>query len=172
MNLREQLLKEHSKTNCTIIVNWVGDSQQRFDELFKIFLTDEYRVVQLAAWPVSYCVEAHPGLIKKHLGRLLDNLEKPGIHDAVKRNSIRLLQAIEIPPKYQGRVMNSCFEYISSPAEKAAVKAFALTVLDNLSRQFPEIIPELKTIIQDRWDQETPAFQSRARKIMKSFERG
>ncbi|WP_276502118.1 hypothetical protein [Terrimonas pollutisoli] len=169
MKLRERLLKEHSKTNCTAIVNWIGDSQQRFDELFDLFLNDEYRVVQRAAWPLSYAVIAHPKLIVKHFSKLFKNLQKPGIHDAVKRNTIRLLQDISIPKKFHGQVMNICFNYINSPAENAAVKAFALTVLDNLSKQYPEIKPELKTIIEDRWDYETAAFHSRARKILKKL---
>ena len=54
MKLREEILKEHSKAQCTKIVKWVGSNQQRFDELFDLFLNDEYRVVQRAAWPVSY----------------------------------------------------------------------------------------------------------------------
>ena len=33
MNLREEILKEHSKAQCTKIVNWVGTNQQRFDEV-------------------------------------------------------------------------------------------------------------------------------------------
>ncbi len=169
MNLREQLLKEHSKANCLKVVKWVGDSPERFAELFKLFLNDEYRVVQLAAWPVSYVVEAHPALIRKHLPALLKYLEKPGTHPAVRRNSIRLLQHIDIPEKYHGVVMNHCFDYISDPKEKAAVKAFSLTVLENLSKQYPEIKPELKAIIEDRWDNETAAFRSRAKKIMKTL---
>jgi len=169
MKLRDQLLKEHSRANCDLIVNWVGDSQQRFDELVKIFLADEYRVVQHAAWPLSYAAIAHPPLIKKHLGKLIKNLQQPGRHEAVKRNTIRLLQDIDIPEKYQGEIMDICFTYISDPEEKAAVKAFSLTVLHRLSRQYPEIKQELKTIIMDRWEYETPAFQSRARKILKDL---
>jgi len=166
MNLREQLLKEHSRANCLKIVKWVGSSPERFAELFELFLSNEYRVVQMAAWPVSYAVEAHPDLIRKHLPALLKNLEKPGTHPAVRRNSIRLLQHVEIPKKYHGGVMNFCFDYISDPKEKAAVKAFSLTVLENLSKQYPEIKQELKAIIEDRWDSETPAFRSRAKKII------
>ncbi|MEJ7671786.1 MAG: hypothetical protein WKF59_03550 [Chitinophagaceae bacterium] len=49
MNLRDEILKEHSKAQCNKIVQWVGDSQKRFEELFHLFLTDEYRVVQRAA---------------------------------------------------------------------------------------------------------------------------
>jgi hypothetical protein len=169
MKLREQLLKEHSKANCLKVVRWVGDSPERFAELIKLFLQDEYRVVQLAAWPVSYVIEAHPALIKKHLLPLLKNLDRQDTHPAVRRNTIRLLQHVNIPEKFHGRVMHLCFEYISDPKEKAAVKAFSLTVLENLSRQYPEIKQELKAIIEDRWDSETPAFRSRAKKILKTL---
>jgi hypothetical protein len=169
MQLRETILAEHSKTNCNRIAKWVGSNQQRFDELFDLFLNDEYRVVQRAAWPLSYAVIAHPQLVQKHFGKLLKNLKKPGLHDAVKRNTVRLLQDITIPKKYQGEVMNICFDYIISPAEKPAIKAFSLTVLQNLAKQYPEIKPELKTIIEDRWDIESTAFKSRAKKIFKEI---
>lgn len=169
MELRDQLLKENSRANCDRVVSWIGDSQSRFDELVKIFLTDEYRVVQHAAWPLSYVAIAHPVLIKKHLGKLIKNLQQPGRHEAVKRNTIRLLQDIAIPQKYQGEIMDLCFTYINDPEEKAAVKAFSLTVLHRLSKQYPDIKQELKTIIMDRWDYETPAFHSRARKMLKDL---
>ncbi len=73
MNLREQLLKEHSKANCERIVKWVGNDQLRFDELFRLFLTDDPIMAQRAAWPLSYYVIHHPELIKKHFARLIKN---------------------------------------------------------------------------------------------------
>lgn len=169
MNLRETILAEHSKANCTRIVKWVGSNQQRFDELFNLFLHDEYRVVQRAGWPISNLVIVNPLLIQKHFAKLLKNVRKPGLHDAVKRNTVRLLQDITILKKFHGEVMDLCFNYIISPYEKVAVKAFSLTVLENLSKQYPEIKHELKTIIEDRWDFETAAFKSRAKKILKSL---
>src|SRR5688572_27994657 len=169
MKLRDQILKEHSKANCNAIVQWIGNSQQRFDQLFDLFLKDEYRVVQRAAWPLSYAVMAHPEFIKKHFSKLLKNLDKPGIHNSVKRNTVRLMQYIQIPEKFQGQVMNICFDYISSPDEAVAVKAFALTILENLSKKYPEIKSELKTIIEDRWDYESAAFRARGKKILKGL---
>lgn len=166
MILRDEILKEHSKSQCQKIVQWVGDSQERFDELFDLFLKDEYRVVQRAAWPVSYCVIAHPQLIHKNFGKLLKNLRKPVLHDAVKRNTMRLLQDVEIPKKFQGEIMDICFRYIASPCEAVAIKAFSLTVLDHLSKTYPEIKPEIRLLIEERWDHETAAFKSRAKKIM------
>ncbi len=166
MKLREQILKEHSKANRVAIVKWVGASQERFNQLFGLFLNDEYRVVQRASWPLSYIVIAHPQLIQKHFSRLLKNLHKPGIHDSVKRNTVRLLERIRIPDRFHGQVMNICFNYIASSQEAVAIKAFSLTVLERLSHQYPEIKTELKTLIEDRWDYESAAFRSRAKKIL------
>jgi hypothetical protein len=171
MNLRETILAEHSKAQTNKIIKWIGNNQKRFDELFNLFLNDEYRVIQRAAWPLSYCVISYPKLIQKHFSKLIKNLRKPGLHDAVKRNTVRLLQHIPIPRRFHGEVMNTCFDYISDPKEKIAVKAFSLTVLQNLARQYPEIQPELKTIIEDRWENETAAFRARAKKILKELEK-
>ena len=169
MNLRTEILKEHSKAQCNKIVQWVGYDQKRFDELFHLFLNDEYRVVQRAAWPVSYCVIAHPSFIDNHWNKLIKNLQKPDLHNAVKRNSIRLMQDIEIPKKYHGEIMNICFIYLESPTEALAVKAFSMTVLGNLAQKYPEIIPELKLLIEDQFPHQTAGFKSRAKKILKQF---
>ena len=166
-NLKEAILKEHSKAQCTLIVNWVGANQQRFDELFKLFLNEEYRVVQRAAWPVSYCVVAHPQFIKPHWDNFIKNLQKANLHNAVKRNSIRLLQDIAIPKKYEGQIMDICFNYVESPTEAVAVKAFSLTVLGNLAKQYPEILPEIKLLIEEQLPHQTAAFKSRAKVFLK-----
>lgn len=169
MNLRETLLAEHSKAQCIRVVKWIGADQQRFNELLKLFLSDEYRVVQRAAWPISYAVQAHPTLIRAHYGKLIKNLLKPGLPDAVKRNTVRIFQDIDAPERFRGELMNACFGFIESMTEKPAIKAFALTVLFNLSKKYPDIRPELKAIIEDRWEYESAAFKSRGRKILKAI---
>ena len=63
--------------------------------------------------------------------------------------------------------MTICFNYIQSNDIAVAIKAFSLTVLQNLSKDYPEILHELKTIIDERWEHETMAFKSRAKKILK-----
>jgi hypothetical protein len=166
MNLRDEILKEHSRKNCDAIVAWVGKSQQRFDELFTLFTNDEYRVVQRSAWPMSYCVEAHPQFIKKYFGTLLKNIKKPNIPDAVKRNTLRLLQFVDIPEKYHGEIMNICFEIVQSMQEKPAVKMFSLVVLDKLANTYPEIKQELLLIIETQMPYESLAFKSRGKKIL------
>lgn len=168
MDLRKEILKEHSKAQCSKIVKWVGADQKRFDELFRLFMNDEYRVVQRAAWPVSYCVGDHPTFINKHWKQLIKYLQNPGVHVAVRRNGVRLMQDIAIPEKYHGEIMDICFRFLESPKEALAVKVFSMTVLHNLSKQYPEIRNELIMIIEEQLPDQTAGFKSRAKKILGS----
>lgn len=167
MNLRKEILKEHTKAQCTKIVHWVGSNQERFDELFNHFISKEPLITQRAAWPLSYCVIAHPALISKHWAKLIKNLEKANLHDAVKRNSIRLIEHCTIPNKFQGVVMDICFKYAASPTESVAVKCFSLSVLHYLSKTYPEILPELKYIIEEQLPRASAGIKSRANKILR-----
>lgn len=171
MKLREEILKEHSKAQCTKIVNWVGDDQQRFDELFHLFLYDEDRIVQRACWPLSYAVIAHPALISKHWTALISNFKKTTLHDAVKRNSLKFMEEIEIPAKYHGVVMDFCFRFLESTTETLAVKVYAMSVLGNLTKKYREIKSELKLMIEDQLPQQTAGFKSRAKKVLKQLEK-
>lgn len=170
MNLKATILEEHSKKQCDAIVAWVGNDQKRFNELFQLFLNSEYRITQRAAWPLSYCVIKHPGLIKNNYAELIANLKKQQLHDSIKRNTVRLLQAVAIPEKYEGDIMDICFQYLQSPKEAVAVKAFSITVLGNLANKYPEIIPEIKLLIEEQLPTQTAAFKSRAKAFMKKFE--
>ena len=165
-DLRYELLKAHSKVQCNKVIGWVGNDQKRFDELFDFFLNGESKITHLAAWPVSYCVIAHPELIRKHWSKLINYLQKDNLHGAIKRNSMRFMQEITIPKKYHGTVMNICFRLIESQTEKVAVKVFSMTVLNNLSKQYPDILPEIKLVIEEQLPYQTAAFISRAKKII------
>jgi hypothetical protein len=169
MDLLKTIEKEHSKTQCEKIVRYVGGDKDRFAELMQLFLKGEYRVTQRAGWPLSICVEKHPELITPYFKQILPLLKKPGVHNAVVRNIVRLLQYVSIPKRDHGEVMNTCFDFVADHETLPAIKAFSLTILENLSVVYPEIRGELKLVIEERWPHETPAFKSRAKKILKKY---
>ena len=63
--------------------------------------------------------------------------------------------------------MDICFKYVESPTEAVAVKAFSLTVLGNLAKQYPDILPEIKIIIEEQMPHQTASFKVRARLFLK-----
>ncbi|MFT7382095.1 MAG: hypothetical protein ACI9Z3_001988, partial [Roseivirga sp.] len=44
MEIRKQLLIEHSKLNTELISNYIGNQQERFDILMTLLIQDESRV--------------------------------------------------------------------------------------------------------------------------------
>lgn len=165
MDLRKTILKEHSKENCLKIVQWVGNNDKRFDRLLHVFYEGDYRLAQRAAWPVSVCVENNPVLVEGKLPALVKELEKEGKHDAVKRNILRIINHVVIPKKLEGVIMQRCFEYLSSNSEPVGIKAFSLHILFKLSKRYPEIVPEIKLLINDQVMHQTAAFKSAAKKF-------
>lgn len=170
MNLENELLKKQSLSHCNRIIQYIGKNATRFGELVNLFFKGEYRLTQHAAWPMSYCIRNHPELAKPYFKKFIDQLSDRQAHPAARRNIVRLLQFVEIPKRYHGKIMDICFQFISSPEEAIAVKAFSLHILERLGSTYPEILPELKTVIEARWAFETPAFRSRAKKILKKAE--
>ncbi len=169
MDLKKEILKEHSKAQAHKLTNYVGNSDARMKALIAVYLEGPYIVTQRAAWPLSLCAENHPELIVPHLKKLLDFLSKLGIHDSVKRNTIRLLQFIDIPKRNSGQIAELCFEYLQSKQEPIAVRVFSMTVLSKIMRDEPDLRNELKMIIEDQMPYSSPAFISRGRKVLKEI---
>lgn len=167
MDIRQEILKEHSKAQTVKIANYIGNDADRFKDLVYLFLNDEYKVVQRAAWIISHCAEQHPQLIKPYIKAFIAKASEANIHNAVKRNVLRVLQFIEMNDDDMGIAADLCFKALISTTEPSAVKAFAITVLDNICKSYPELKKEFILILQEQLPYQSPAFVSRAKKVLK-----
>ncbi len=166
MDIRQALLAVRSKQQAVTIVEFIGDNPKRFAELMKLFFEGEYRLTQCAAWPMSYCVEQHPELIRPYLPKLLNCLERDDQHDAVKRNVLRLLQYIEIPKRLMGRLYAKCIDLLDDPDQPIAVRAFAMTVAARIAKSAPDLMNELRLIVSKHLPHSTAAFRARAKQVL------
>jgi hypothetical protein len=171
MDLREEILKEHSRRQATKIANWIGPDKRRFKQLMELFLKGEYRVTQRSAWIVGCCADRYPYLITPWLRAMIKRMQEPGVHGAVKRNVVRILQFVEIPKPLLGTVVSLCFDYLGSPDEAIAVRALSMTVLLNASQKEPDLKNELKSMIELMLPNAEPAIQARARHVLKRLDK-
>lgn len=170
MKLRETILAEHSKKQTLKIVKWVGSDKKRFAQLVKLFLKDEYRVVQRAAWPISCIIIQHPELVKPYLGKFIALLTQENLHPAVIRNILRLLQFVDVPKKYLGKLTNACFHLLISSDSPIAFKAFSMTILKNICIKEPELKRELKIVIEEMMKEGSAGIRARGKKVLKEME--
>jgi hypothetical protein len=172
MNLREAILEQHSQSHSRAIAQWIGNEPTRIKELINIFLHDEYRVVQRSAWLVSEVATLQPESMNLYVPVLIEKLKDKTAHIAVKRNVYRVLQFLELPEAVHGDLMNNCFDALMDPKEALAVRAFAMSILARMTKDYPEIAHELKLIIEDTLQHEpAPSFKSRAKKVLKQLGR-
>lgn len=169
MNLEEELLKEHSKAQGTKIANYAIIDKNRFDDLMQIFFSSDYRLNQRAAFAINICYDKKPDIITPYLEKLVKNLKRKGLHDAVKRNTVRILQFIELNEDLQGEIYDICFNYLTSKDEPIAVKAFSMRVLANVCQNYPELKNELIPIIEDMIPHGSSGIKNRGKKILKEL---
>ena len=165
--LTEQLLLEHSKAQTLRLAHWVGADPERLAALLDIALGPNYRLNQRSAWVLMYVAQQHPQLLEPWLPNMVAKAGEPGVHDAVKRNVVRILEDIDIPDALQDELADLCFRFLADPQEAVAIRVFSMTVLDKICEKIPELRPELNLLIEEHLPHASAAFRSRGRKILK-----
>jgi hypothetical protein len=167
MNLKTQLLKVHNRQNCDLIVKWIGNDQSGFDQLLSVLLHGDFKTAQRASWPFYYSAMANPDFVGNHLKEILENLKRTDIHGGVRRNTLNIFLHLPIPEKHEGEIMELCFSFISDLQELPAIKSSSLGILEKLSKKYPEILPEIKIIIEDQLSYGSTSFKKKSAGILK-----
>ena len=171
MNLAAELQKRHSLATKNKIIRYVGTNPKRFDELMKIFLGDTYRLTQWAGWPLSDIVKKHSELVIPYLKPVLKTIDKPGMHVAVKRNVMRLLQFINTPPALRGVAFDKAFKLFSDTSEPIAVRVFAMSVMTQIAMEEPDLKNEVIIAIEEQLPYGSAAYRSRAARSLKALKK-
>ncbi len=171
MNIREEILKEHSKAQATKIADFISNDKQRFDTLMNLFLNDEYRVCQRAAWVVGIIAEKHPDIVLPFIEPMLQNLKNNTNH-AVVRNTVRVLNYLrEIPESTVGLATSICFDYIENPSAPIAVRAFSIHFLYKTCLKEPDLKEELIILLEHLILYESPALVSAGKNTLKKLKK-
>lgn len=170
MNYRKELEQGQSKILTTAIVKEVANSQKKMDELMRCFVDGPIRITQRAAWPMSDIAKKHPHLLFKYYPTLLTLLNQKDKPDAINRNILRALQFVTLPEEHEGNILDVSFRLLNSPTEPVAVKAFSMTVIYNLTKKYPDIVPELKASIATLLPNGSMGIKSRGNKILKAIQ--
>lgn len=169
MNLLPILQKERSKKTCIEVADYIGNSPERFAELIEIIIGKDMEMANRAAWVIPSIADKNiDKLIQPHLKTMIEQLNKP-VHDAIKRNVVRMLQFTSIPKKLQGITLEYCFQLLNNPKEAVAIRVFAMTVLYNLTLKEPDLAHELYDCIEMHMEGALPGYKSRGGKILKAL---
>jgi hypothetical protein len=92
-------------------------------------------------------------------------------HNAIIRNTVRLWQNMEIPEVWYGEIFELCFGFVTIPTTPIAIKAFSMTVCENISKNYPELKEELVLAIEDQMQFGSPGVKSRGQKLLNKLKK-
>lgn len=170
MNILEELEQSYTNSNPNHIAEFIGNDPDRFAQLVAHFVHGKVRVTHHASHAINRCIHKHPHLIAPHLRNFTDLLATP-INDTVKRNIVRTFQFIDLPEELLGDVFDNCAVLLNNPNEAVAIRAFSMTVLFNICRQYPELKEELKAMLLLAIENsDKPGILNRGRKTLKALD--
>lgn len=177
--LETQILAEHSKAQTMRLVRWVGHDADRLEILMELFLDNppssplpkgrgyKYLFTQRSAWAIRYISENAPEIMEPWIPMLVAQLRQPGNHDAIKRNTLTVLEHMDFPEMLDGELADLCFGYLAEPKEAIAIRCASMTVLEKICSRVPELKNELKLLLEENLAFESPGFKSRATRLLK-----
>jgi hypothetical protein len=171
MDIAAELAKNQSQSQCRRIADYIGEDVGRFRKLVEIFLAGPYRITQRASWPLSVCLETHPSLVMPHLNKILEFTKRNDTHPAVQRNTMRLLQFIDVPKRLHGKVLDLAFEFLQDRKQPIAVRVFSITVIEKLIVDKSDLQRELRILLEDEMPYASAAFRSRGMKVVRRLDR-
>lgn len=163
-DLKSLVLSIRSRPRSQQMMDLIAANEQMLKQLTKLLVSGDAELLQRGVWPLYLLSEKYPEKLTPYLPRLVKLLDDPHHHPAVYRNITGLLQYTVIKSSQEGSIMNSCFRLLASPATAVAAKVNCLTVLKRLSGKYPEILPELKLLTHELYDEQPVSFRARARK--------
>lgn len=169
MNIREQLLLEHSKSNAEFITAYIGIDKNRVEELVNCFLSNEYRVSQRSAMVISRLGDIKPDLLTIHIERLVNCFIKKGEKDSVIRALVRFFQFYDLPEEIQGVVLNQCYVLLLDTKQAIAIRAFSIGVIYRISKDYEELRKELKLVLEDLNTGDSSGLENRRINILKKL---
>lgn len=168
----EQLLSDSHRLTLEMAAKDVGTDPILVEELFKISMEQENPPALRASRVLDICCEMHPDIAAPYLNRFVEAL--PTLHnDSVKRNFLHILGRAHQPitEKNWTQLLNCTLEWLVSPQEKSAVRAYCMDILYHLAMEEPELKSEIIYALESACIESTAAVTGRSKRFMKALKK-
>lgn len=150
------------------IGSMIGDSREKYAELFQIAFSRDMPICWRSAWIMDYLSEQHPWLGDKYIEKIW--AEMPAGHpDGVTRSCLHMLCRYDIPEDYQGIAADLCLSWLEQEAVPVGIKAYCMEILLKIATLYPELGNEFIAVIEDHAPNNSAGFKARATTVTKKM---
>lgn len=161
IDLKAEILKEHSSRQATFIAKWALSNQSNFEALLLIFQTGDFIIAQRAGYAILKTFDLAPKKFEPYLTLLFHHIRTPNQHIAVKRNIFRMFETSQIPDEIEDELFDMALSFLQDKSEADAIRSTAIIVSVRIAKKYPELLAELKQQLDDELPYAKPSFISR-----------
>ena len=165
MDLDEIFSTERSIEQAEAAARLISKNPLLIHELLNYLASGNKEQNQKAAFSFHKITDLDKSLLIPYQKQILPLLKAP-VHISVKRCILRLFSIIEINDEIAGQVINDCFDLLTSYDQPPAIKVFAMTTIAAIAQKHPDLMQELRTILEEQMPYASAGFRNRAGKIL------
>lgn len=170
IELIDLLLEEHSKKQVFVISDLIEKKPSLFKKLVDLAIYPDKKFPQRASWTLEELVTRHPNWILPFVEEI--TLALPLLkHDGNRRNLVKILSRTDLPQQNLGLLLDICFEWVMDFNKAIAVKIHCITILERICKIEPDLISELKTVLQEIQKTGSNGIKSKCRHTLISLEK-
>ena len=166
-----------SRDNRLQYAQLILDKLELMPKLMKITFAKNEPLSGKAAWIMEFASNQNLALLHPHLDFFCNNLDQPNSDSAIrpiaKICELLVNQHFKLSSQNESvlksfhleKITEFCFDILLGD-HQVAPKVYSMSSLQQLSKKYKWILPELKTIIERDYPTQSKGYQARARKVL------
>nr|WP_319398224.1 hypothetical protein [uncultured Carboxylicivirga sp.] len=138
---------------------------QIIQQLWQINRSENEKMAWRSAYLIDLIHDVNPSIIEPYLEQILTNVCNE-TNQSIKRHYLRILSQHNLNEMVNGIFVDVCFKWLGMDETPIAVKAHCMTILYNLCSAYPEMIPELRLVLENLLPYGSKGEINRAKKIL------
>lgn len=171
MDIIQKLSSRISMNDIHEILYWAKGDNDRKQELYNLLYYEDDKVAYQAAWIMTHYSHSENEWLYSRQNELIDEAMRC-THTGKRRLILALLLKQPMADITRVDFLDFCFERMISKKEPVGVQSLCIKLAYELCRPIPELVQELRTMLEMMDGEMSPAIQAASRNVLKSMKKG
>jgi hypothetical protein len=131
------------------MVAFLKSQPEYFNEAVKLAISDDQPFAWRSAFVLSSCMEDNDTRVKKFIKPILTSIKTK--NDGHQREMLKILYRMKLSDKEEGMVFDVCIRLWEQINKDPSVRMTALKFILKIAKQHPELLNEIRPLIQDQY---------------------
>lgn len=169
MNIKEQIKQIRLSRDKSEFSQIFGTNKVTFNALLEVVKNlEEYPYKEYGSWILMHLVRSNPSQYQYIYPDLVDILFRTK-NETVLRNVTNTIVQLDLTEYKESEFMDLLIAFIQNPKHKVALHVYSLDVLTKFCVKYPDVTPEIESIVEHHSDGKSVAFNVAIRRFKNSI---